>query len=173
MVRTVRHDGARAWRDRTQSGPDLNRPISGRQVTLSDYSSETQSDQTKGHRVTTRILTGLATGLLLFGLVFGAAASLSTTEVNNVGAVSAEISACDSDGISIEFASTDGLELSAVTIGDIADLCNGLTVTANIEGSSATGTVSSDGSDSNSVELDFSDAGISLDTLTAIDVSIL
>lgn len=121
----------------------------------------------------TRLLTGLATGLLLFGLVFGAAASLGTNSVNDVGAVSATVSACDSDGISIDFASTDGLNLSTVTIGGIAHLCDGLAVNATISGNTVSGTVTSDGSDSNSVALDFSGLGISLDALTSIDVSIL
>lgn len=122
-----------------------------------------------------RILTGLATGLLLFGLVFGAAASLDTTDVGTVGAVNAEIAACDTDGISIDFASTDGLELSTVTIGDIADTCDGLTVSATIDGTTVDGTVTDNGTDGddNTVDLDFSSAGISLDSLTAVDVTIL
>lgn len=119
-----------------------------------------------------RLLTGIAAGLLLFGLVFGAAASLSTSSLGTVGAVSATVASCDTDGIGIAFTDS-GLNLGDVVVSGIHDDCDGLTLTATIGASVVTGTITATGTDDASVTLDFSGELITLASLTGVDITIL
>jgi hypothetical protein len=104
-----------------------------------------------------RLLIGVLAAASTFATVFGMAASLNMS-ADALGASSAAVSACDANGITTSYAdawdTTDNrYEVSTVTVGGIADSCNGkdvkVTLTDNtgarIAGADGTGTASTTG----------------------------
>lgn len=78
------------------------------------------------------ILKALA-ALTVFGAVSAMAASLGGISSANLGADDAAVASCDTDGVTTTYASgwdttDERYEVSSVTVGGVADACDGATV---------------------------------------------
>jgi hypothetical protein len=80
----------------------------------------------------TRALIALVLGSIVFATVYAAAASVNVSS-DNFGAGDAAVSKCDEDGFTtVGFTTNESAQVTAVTIGDIADACLGGTMTVNL-----------------------------------------
>jgi hypothetical protein len=87
-----------------------------------------------------RILKGLAI-VTVFGGVFAMAASLGGISSANLGADDAVVASCDTDGVTTAYtsgwdATDERYETSAVTVGGLADTCDGQTMKVTLIDSS-------------------------------------
>jgi hypothetical protein len=79
-----------------------------------------------------RLLVGCVVATAVFAAVFGAAATMGLTP-DGLGANSAGVSACDSNGVTTSYANTwdatdNRYEVTSVTVKGVADTCDGLTM---------------------------------------------
>ena len=99
-----------------------------------------------------KLLIGLIAGSAVFAAVYGSAASLGTITDSGVGASSATVAACDTDGVSTAYTTTfsSGYKVSTVTVSGVDDVaCLGKTISvqladsanAAISGAAGTATV--------------------------------
>ena len=84
-----------------------------------------------------RTLLSLAAGLAVFGGVYGMASSMGVSSTGQVGAGSATVTACDSDGVTTSYATawdtTDKrFEIASVTVSAISDSCDGLPLAVSL-----------------------------------------
>lgn len=84
-----------------------------------------------------RMIYGLLAAVTVFGAVAASAASLGGITTDTLGADNAAVSACDTDGVTTAYteayeAAVPGYEVGTVTVGSIADACNGLTMKVNL-----------------------------------------
>ncbi|MGH3031098.1 MAG: hypothetical protein ACRDNE_10100 [Gaiellaceae bacterium] len=87
--------------------------------------------------------TGIAVlaALLVFGGVLAMAASLGGITSSKVGADNAAVAACDTDGVTTSYstawdATDKRYEISSVTVGGVADACDGQTLSVSMTNSS-------------------------------------
>lgn len=91
-----------------------------------------------------RVLLGLLAGAMAFSMVIGMAASLGGLTSDKLGADDAVVAACDTDGVTTAYTNaysttgTAGYKVSAVTVGGIADACDGDTLKVSLTGSGGT-----------------------------------
>jgi hypothetical protein len=97
-----------------------------------------------------RTIAGVIAGLTVFGTVFAMAANLGGITSTQVGADSAPVTACDDDGVTTSYASSwdatdERYEVTSVTVGGIANTCDGRTLSVSLTDSTGaqigTGTV--------------------------------
>jgi hypothetical protein len=99
-----------------------------------------------------RLIVGLISGLVVFGGIFGFAASM-TLNAGQLGAQDAQITPCDSTGVTTTYTNTfqtTEYKVTEVKVSGIADACNTKTVkvqlmdgsNAAISGANGSGTVS-------------------------------
>jgi chitodextrinase len=91
--------------------------------------------------MTKRVTLAIAAGLIVFGGVFAMASSMGVTSTGQVGAGSASVSACDSDGVSTSYTTawdtTDKrFEIASVTVSGIANTCDTLPIAVSLTDSS-------------------------------------
>lgn len=84
-----------------------------------------------------RALLGLLAAMTAFGAVAASAASLGGVTSDSLGADNAAVAACDTDGVTTTYTAAydsaiPGYETGTVTVGGIADACNGQTLTVNL-----------------------------------------
>src|SRR5688572_3122640 len=84
-----------------------------------------------------RITLSIAAGLVVFTGVFAMASSMGVTSSGQVGAGSASVSACDSDGVSTTYTTgwdtTDKrFEIASVTVTGIANTCDTLPIAVSL-----------------------------------------
>ena len=84
-----------------------------------------------------RVTLSLAAGLVVFAGVYAMASSMGVTSSGQVGAGSASVSACDSDGVSTSYTTawdtTDKrFEISSVTVSGIANTCDTLPIAVSL-----------------------------------------
>ena len=114
-----------------------------------------------------RLIIGLAVGVAVFAAVFGMAASLGGITTGTLGADDQVVAACDTDGITTSYATaysgtgTAGYKVDSVTLGSIAQACQGMDFEVTLSGGTAqsiSGTLPStlplDGSGSYVLEFD-------------------
>ena len=80
-----------------------------------------------------RIIVAILAGLTVFGAVFAMAATLNGITGQKLGADDAAVASCDTDGVTSDYTSawdaTDKrYEVGTVTIGGVADACDGGTL---------------------------------------------
>ena len=90
-----------------------------------------------------RVLIGILAGLAVFGVVFAMAASLGGITSGDVGADNTVVAACDTDGVTTNYtvgwdATDKRYEISTVTVGGVADTCDGDTLSVSLTDSSGT-----------------------------------
>lgn len=87
-----------------------------------------------------RTILALLGGILAFALIAGAAASLGGITSGDLGADDATVASCDTDGVTTSYTSaysatgTAGYKVGDVTVGGIADTCDGQTMTVTLTG---------------------------------------
>ena len=98
-----------------------------------------------------RTLLALLVSLTVFGSLYAMAASLGGITSDSVGADAAVVASCDTDGVTSAYATswdaTDKrYEITSVTVGGVADTCDGRTLSVSLTDSSGaqigTGTLS-------------------------------
>jgi hypothetical protein len=87
-----------------------------------------------------RWLTALLAGLTVFGTTFAFAATLGGVTSGAVGANSAVVAACDSDGVTTSYdsawdAADERYEVSDVTVLGVSDSCDGGTLKVSLQDS--------------------------------------
>lgn len=121
-----------------------------------------------------------------FGAVVASAASLGGITADNLGADNAAVAACDTDGVTSTYTAAyesviPGYEVGTVTIGGIADACNGQTLKVNLVDSSNVSlgeqsiTVAVDSTATTpdtSDDVDFSASNVSAKSVTNIHVTV-
>jgi hypothetical protein len=75
--------------------------------------------------------------LLVFGGVLAMAASLGGVTSSKVGADNAAVAACDTDGVTTSYGSAwdatdERYEITSVTVGGVADACDGQTISVSL-----------------------------------------
>lgn len=87
-----------------------------------------------------RILLTLLGGVLAFAVVVAAAASLGGLTSTNLGADDSVVASCDTNGVTSAYTSvynttsTAGFKVDDVTVGGIADTCDGDSMTITLTG---------------------------------------
>ncbi len=87
-----------------------------------------------------RTLLAVLGGVLAFALVVGAAASLGGITSTSLGANDSVVASCDTNGVTSSYstvyntATSAGFKVNDVTIGGIADTCDGLSMTITLSG---------------------------------------
>jgi hypothetical protein len=84
-----------------------------------------------------RIILALMVSLAVFGSLYAMAASLGGITSDSVGADSTVVASCDTDGVTAAYATswdaTDKrYEITSVTVGGVADTCDGRTLSASL-----------------------------------------
>ena len=84
-----------------------------------------------------RTIAAALAGLTVFGAVFAMAANLGGITSGQVGADSADVTACDTDGVSTSFASSwdatdERYEITSVTVSGIANTCDGESLSVSV-----------------------------------------
>ena len=132
-----------------------------------------------------RILIAAAAALVVFGVVFAMAASLGGITSGDVGADDAVVASCDSNGVTTSYTTaysssgTAGYKVGNVTVGSIADACDGATMRVTLTGSggtslgeqTATVDVNSGGGDTSDT-LNFSGADALAEAVTGVHIVI-
>jgi hypothetical protein len=136
--------------------------------------------------MTHRIWAALA-AMAVFAAVSASAATLGGITSQDVGADNVTVVSCDTDGVTTNFATaydstTAAYEVTTVTVGSIADTCNGLTMKVTLSGAAnaslaeQTVTVAVDSTamtpDTSDV-VNFSTNDIAAENVTGIHVSIV
>jgi hypothetical protein len=90
-----------------------------------------------------RALIAILAGLMVFASVTALAASLGGITSDDVGADSAVVASCDTDGVTASYATgwdtTDRrYEITAVTVGGVNDACDGDTLGVSLTDASGT-----------------------------------
>jgi uncharacterized membrane-anchored protein len=97
-----------------------------------------------------RTILALLASLAVFGSLYAMAASLGGITSSKVGADSTVVASCDTDGVTTAYttawdATDKRYEISAVTVGGVADTCDGETLSVSLTDSTGaqigTGTV--------------------------------
>jgi hypothetical protein len=88
-----------------------------------------------------RILVALLVSLAVFASLYAMAASLGGITSDKIGADSTVVASCDTDGVTASYSSswdaTDKrYEITAVTVGGVADTCDGETLSVSLTDSS-------------------------------------
>lgn len=101
--------------------------------------------------VSKRTVLATLLGLTVFGAVVGSAASLGGLTSPALGAGATVVAACDTDGVSVSYTQSysttapAGYKVTAVTVSDVADSCDGQTISVTLsdaaDTSLASGTV--------------------------------
>ena len=84
-----------------------------------------------------RTILALLASLAIFGSVYAMAASLGGITSGSVGADSTVVASCDTDGVTTAYATawdaTDKrYEVTSVTVGGVADTCDGKTLSVSL-----------------------------------------
>jgi len=84
-----------------------------------------------------RTILALLVGLVVFGSLYAMAASLGGITSDSVGADSAVVASCDTDGVTSAYvtawdATDKRYEITSVTVGGVADTCDGRTLSVNL-----------------------------------------
>jgi hypothetical protein len=84
-----------------------------------------------------RTATAVLAALLVFGGVLAMAASLGGITSTQVGADNVALASCDTDGVTTSYTtawdgSDDRYEISTVTVGGVADACDGQTLSVSL-----------------------------------------
>jgi hypothetical protein len=84
-----------------------------------------------------RFVISVLAGLVVFAAVFAMAASLGGITSGTVGADTTTVAACDSNGVTAAYtvawdATDERYEISTVTVGGVADTCDGLTLSVTL-----------------------------------------
>jgi hypothetical protein len=87
--------------------------------------------------MTKRTATAVLAALLVFGGVLAMAASLGGITSTQVGADNVALASCDTDGVTTSYTtawdgSDDRYEISTVTVGGVADACDGQTLSVSL-----------------------------------------
>jgi len=114
-----------------------------------------------------RLIIGLAVGVAVFAAVFGMAATLGGITTDTLGAEDQVVAACDTDGVTTSYdtaysgTGTAGYKVDSVTLGSLAQACQGLDFEVTLSGGTAQSvsgtlpsTLSVEGTDSYVVEFD-------------------
>ena len=86
---------------------------------------------------TKRTIIAILVALAVFGTVFGMAASLGGITSAGVGADSGAVASCDTNGVTSAYttawdATDERYEVTAVTVGGVADTCDGQTLSVSL-----------------------------------------
>ena len=84
-----------------------------------------------------RTILALLVGLVVFGSLYAMAASLGGITSDSVGADSAVVASCDTDGVTAAYVTawdpTDKrYEITTATVGSVADTCDGRTMSVSL-----------------------------------------
>lgn len=133
----------------------------------------------------TRIIWATFASVAVFAAVSASAATLGGITTEDVGADNQAVASCDTNGITTDYetaydATTAAYEVTNVTVGAIADPCNGLTMKVTLAGAanaslaeqSMTVSVDSGIPDTSDV-LNFAGDNVAAEDVTAIHVSIV
>jgi hypothetical protein len=90
-----------------------------------------------------RVLIALLAGFVVFAGVFAMAATLGGITSSAVGADDTVVAACDSDGVSVSYATAwdagdDRYEITSVTVAGVSDACDGQTLSVSLTDSTGT-----------------------------------
>ena len=90
-----------------------------------------------------RVLIALLAGFVVFAGVFAMAATLGGITSSAVGADNTVVAACDSDGVSVSYATgwdagDDRYEITSVTVAGVSDVCDGQTLSVSLTDSTDT-----------------------------------
>jgi hypothetical protein len=80
-----------------------------------------------------RIVTGIVAGTLMAGSVFGLAASLNVTS-QKLGSGSATVSACDPDGVAVNYSYNLDGDINTVTLTGVSSDCAGASARVALAG---------------------------------------
>jgi hypothetical protein len=88
-----------------------------------------------------RTILALLATLVVFASLYAMAASLGGITSDSVGADSAVVASCDTDGVTAAYvtawdATDKRYEITSVTVGGVADTCDGRTMSVNLTDSS-------------------------------------
>ena len=88
-----------------------------------------------------RTILALLVSLVVFGSLYAMAASLGGITSDSVGADSAVVASCDSDGVTAAYvtawdATDKRYEITSVTVGGVADTCDGRNLSVTLTDSS-------------------------------------
>lgn len=87
-----------------------------------------------------RTLLALLGGVLTFAVVVGMAASLGGITSTSLGADDTVVASCDTDGVTTSYSTvynttgTAGYKVDDVTVGGVADACDGKSMTVTLTG---------------------------------------
>jgi hypothetical protein len=84
-----------------------------------------------------RTLVAIVIALACFASVYGMASSLGGVASASVSADNAAVTSCDADGVTSSYttvwdATDERYEVTAVTVGDVADTCDGQTLSVTL-----------------------------------------
>jgi hypothetical protein len=84
-----------------------------------------------------RTVLALIVSLMVFGSLYALAASLGGITSDSVGADSAVVASCDTNGVTSAYATAwdatdERYEITSVTVGGVADTCDGRTLSVNL-----------------------------------------
>jgi hypothetical protein len=84
-----------------------------------------------------RTLLALIVSLAIFGSLYALAASLGGITSDSVGADSAVVASCDTNGVTAAYvsgwdATDERYEITSVTVGGVADTCDGRTMSVTL-----------------------------------------
>ena len=84
-----------------------------------------------------RTIAGILAGLTVFGVVFAMAANLGGITSGQVGADDTTVASCDTNGVTTSYASSwdatdERYEVTSVTVGGIANTCDGQTLSVSL-----------------------------------------
>ena len=84
-----------------------------------------------------RTVLALIVSLMVFGSLYAMAASLGGITSDSVGADSAVVASCDTNGVTTAYvtawdATDERYEITSVTVGGVADTCDGRTLSVNL-----------------------------------------
>jgi hypothetical protein len=90
-----------------------------------------------------RVVIAILAGFVVFLGVFAMAATLGGITSSAVGADNTVVAACDSDGVSVSYATAwdpgdDRYEITSVTVSGVSDTCDGQTLSVSLTDSSDT-----------------------------------
>jgi hypothetical protein len=90
-----------------------------------------------------RTILALLASLAVFGSLYAMAASLGGITSNKVGADSAVVASCDTDGVTTSYTTSwdstnKRYSISSVTVGGVADTCDGETLSVSLKDTSGT-----------------------------------
>lgn len=128
-----------------------------------------------------RTLIGVVLGVLVFSVVVASAASLGGITSSSLGADDAAVSSCDTNGVTTSYTTTytatapAGYKVGNVTVGGIADACDGQTLSVTLTGAASaplaqsTQTVPTSAGVFTAV-LDFSGDSVAAESVTGVSV---